>query len=388
MRVAENMTYQALVGDMMRTQGVVVRLQQQLASGRKVDKPSDDPGVYSTICRLHSDLSAIRQFTRNTEDLETGLLFTDRAIQQATNILSRAQEIAVRGADATVSAVEREAMGREVDQLLDGLVAVANSSDGGRYIFAGLRTDKQPFDASDTDGDGLTDSVTYSGGTGVRNVEVAPGVYVPANLPGANPGGSQAAFVTSDVDLFSSIIQLRDRLLNGDNLSEGQTLTADAGTDILTATGPIRTGSQVVLRSEGTLPGGLTPGTTYYAISVAGGIQLAATLDDARNGVAIDLTDAGVGTHSLEQTVATELDRCLEHTVAQLSTVGAREAHVRLILGTQTEREDGTLSHLAQLEDADIAKTVAELTRTQAAYEATLRATAMVLNRRSLTEWI
>lgn len=87
-----------------------------------------------------------------------------------------------------------------------------------------------------------------------------------------------------------------------------RTFTANAGTDVITASAAVfQTGQAVRVSSSGTLPAGLSAGTTYYIISVSGATyKLATTINNALAGTAVDITDAGTGTHSI---IGTQMGR-------------------------------------------------------------------------------
>jgi len=210
MKISDEMTYRLINSGLTATKQSVFQTQQQISSGRRVTVASDDPSSYEMIIRLKDDLSSIQQYARNAEKLETDLRTIDNSLQSTVSLLQRVQEIIIRGGDATISATDRTALANEVDGLLTQLIDTANISEGGRYIFAGLRTDTKPYVGTDTDADGLIDTVTYNGSMETKQVEIGNGVYIEGNIPGSTTTGSNAVFQTPQVDLFQVLIDLRD----------------------------------------------------------------------------------------------------------------------------------------------------------------------------------
>jgi flagellar hook-associated protein 3 FlgL len=192
-------------------------MQERLATGRRVDRPSDDPNAYAGISRLSRDLSRGDQFSTNIEAARLDLLVTDNAIQQTVGIFQRAQELAISASNGTASDADRLSIGAEVNLLLDGAIDAANMSLDGRYFFSGNRSSTRPFTGVDTDADGVIDAVTYNGDNGAHRVEISEGTYMASNVPGGDPGGNGGIFQTDTLDLFQDLIDLRDTLNSGTN---------------------------------------------------------------------------------------------------------------------------------------------------------------------------
>lgn len=205
--------------DVSSTMSSMFDLQQQISSGKKINKPSDDPGAYETINRLHDDLSNIQQYTTNANSLTRDLTLADNSLRGVSDMFQRASEIAVKGGDATLSAQDRASLGAEIDSILKQVIDVANTSESGHYIFSGLRSNTKPYAGVDFNGDGNFDAVVYNGSTQTRQVEIGNGSYVPGNLVGSDPAGSSAVFETSTTNLFQTLITLRDNLLSNTNTS-------------------------------------------------------------------------------------------------------------------------------------------------------------------------
>jgi flagellar hook-associated protein 3 len=389
MRITDEMTYRMLTDGLTSNQDAIYDIQQRISSGRQISNPSDDPGMYEVIQRLHTDLASNTQYARNIDQANRELLSTEDSLRNVLQILQRSGELAVRGSDATVSVTDRQAMGTEINQLLESLIGVANFSESGHYRFAGLRSDTIPYTTADIDADGLIDSVTYTGSEEVKQIEISRGIYTPTSIPGSNLNGENAAFQTQTTDIFNTLIDLRDRLLAGEHLAEARNATANAGTDTLTVSGSFTTGSKVQVASTGTIPGGVSANTDYYAIEVAGGIQLAASLDDARNGgPLIDITSAGTGTISVTSRTGDTITENIDHILTLMSTVGAREESLAMHSDILLAHQANITRALDETESIDIAAAMMELTQQQSAYEVALKASSMFLNQRTLIDFI
>jgi flagellar hook-associated protein 3 FlgL len=180
------------------------KLQNQLSSGKKIIKPSDDPVSTSRLIELKSTLNANKQYSRNIDFLKTELNVADKALQDISSTLTRVKELAIRGANETLSQENRNAIAEEVDQLIDHLIQIGNTNVSGRYIFGGYKTSEAPLEKSGN-------AVLYKGDGNLRSVEVSNNVLI-----NASPTG-KSLFV--DSGMFDTLVLLRDALLGG-NISQ------------------------------------------------------------------------------------------------------------------------------------------------------------------------
>lgn len=163
------------------------RLQEQLATGKRMHRPSHDPPNLPPVLVMRDAVAALQQYARNLQDTRTLLDAGQRALQDAVQVLQRLRELAVQGAHGTLSAADLEALAQEVRERRGELVALGNTQVAGKYIFGGTRTTDPPFDP-----DG-----TYRGNSGMLEREVDRGVTVVANVPG--DVAFQGALVSSEM---------------------------------------------------------------------------------------------------------------------------------------------------------------------------------------------
>lgn len=136
--------------------GDVMRTTEEVTSGRKLLRPSDDPvGARQSLIN-RARLAQIEQFKSNIDLTLGDLNATDSFLDQVNQRLIRAKEIAIQmGSDANSPAARRTAAA-EVDSLIDDLVALGNSTFRGRALFAGENTLTPPYTRTG-------DNVTYAG---------------------------------------------------------------------------------------------------------------------------------------------------------------------------------------------------------------------------------
>ena len=172
MRLSTVQIFQQGVNAILDRQFELNQTQQQIASGKRVSSPADDPIAAVQILDISEDLNKIDQYARNTTTAESQLALSDSTLGRVGDVLQRVRELAVQGNNATQDAASRRALGAEVQQRLDELLALANTRDAnGEYLYAGFQSTQQPF----TRQGGV---IGYEGDDGQRFLEVAENTRV------------------------------------------------------------------------------------------------------------------------------------------------------------------------------------------------------------------
>lgn len=189
MRISTPQIHQQALNAMLDQQSATSKTQLQIATGRRILTPADDPVGAARVLALGQSVSVTEQYQANINAAESKLKLEESALGSVTNMLQRVRELALQGNNDTNTSQDREAIAVEVRELLDELLRVANSQDeSGEYLFAGFKTQTQPFSES-----GAT--YTYSGDQGRRMLAVGPnrqiatgdsGTDVFMNIPNGN----------------------------------------------------------------------------------------------------------------------------------------------------------------------------------------------------------
>jgi flagellar hook-associated protein 3 FlgL len=144
------MSQQALLG-MQTGLDRLARVQEQLTTGRIINRPSDDPTGATSAMRLRVSVAQQRQYDRNANDARAWLEQVDSTLSSMTSQVRKARELAVQGANSGAMGPQAlEALATEVDQLREGLIATANASYLGRPVFGGITDGTQAYDAAGT----------------------------------------------------------------------------------------------------------------------------------------------------------------------------------------------------------------------------------------------
>ncbi len=163
-RVSDAQTFDFLTTRTGRFQVDIATLQEQIASGKRLISPDQDPLGAAVVVRANASLAALAEQTRSSHFGSDVLGAQDDALAEAGDILVRAQEIATQQASSLLSPSERAAAREEVHGLLQALTALANGEHAGRRLFGGLALDA-PAPFADPDTPGYTAATAYTGST-------------------------------------------------------------------------------------------------------------------------------------------------------------------------------------------------------------------------------
>jgi flagellar hook-associated protein 3 FlgL len=204
MRISTAQMAKQGVNSLLDRQTDLAKTQLELATGYKINKPSDDVLGTTQVLALEKVMETHKQYVDNAGLAEHRLQLEETALTQGADLLQRVRELAVQADNPTLTASQRAKLAPEVRELLDGMVGLANTTDAdGEYIFAGYNVDTAPIDVVENPaGSGLYD-YNYTGDSGQRNIQIGStrqvavgdaGDTVFGNVP--TTSGTQSIFET------------------------------------------------------------------------------------------------------------------------------------------------------------------------------------------------
>ncbi|MGE5553708.1 MAG: flagellar hook-associated protein FlgL [Betaproteobacteria bacterium] len=211
MRITNQMMVSRFLRNLNANLALLSDSNEKLSTGKRIQRPSDDPIAVARSLQLRTSLNETEQFIRNVASATSWMEAADSAMSDVSAVLQRAKEIAVSGANGTLVDGSLAALADEVDKLLEHAVQVANSDHAGRYIFGGFQTIARPFNAVTGPAPGgwiqppggqMITAVNYAGDSGNITYEVGSGILATVNAPG------DAVFN----QVFQALIDLRDNL--------------------------------------------------------------------------------------------------------------------------------------------------------------------------------
>jgi len=191
--------------------GRMNNLQNQLSTGMKINKPSDDPVGITFALRYRSELDSNDQYSKNVSSALSMLEYTDTSIGQAGDIMQRARDLLVQGANGTLEQTSLDAVKSEIAQLYNQMVEIGNSQFNGKQVFNGELTGDKPYPAMGVDGtvDLIADppllkAFQVSSDTGSIKYELSAGMKLGVNITGNEVFGDGVSPTATQADIEKS----------------------------------------------------------------------------------------------------------------------------------------------------------------------------------------
>ena len=347
MRIADKMQYDQVKGNVAKNRTQMSELQNQAATQKRVNKPSDDPLAASRVLSTRIDLQSNKQFTKNLSYAKSFLETTDSSLGEVTELLMRAKELAIaQSNDASSNDDSRRMVASEVQQLTNSITNVGNRKLADRFIFGGFRTQAPPF----------TKRGDYQGDEGEMNIHADKEAFIPMNVPGSRVflgiGINANGAARANPPQARSIEEL-------DRQNEDQPILAPP-------------------ELNGDLPGRLDP--VEEERGVPRGVNVFRVMRDLE--ISLRTNDKAGVQDTLEQ-----LDAAIGQVVSTRSQVGARASSIDGLNESMAKTKIQNMEQISSLEDADVFETVSDINKTQSTLQATLQ-TSGKLVQQSLMDFL
>jgi flagellar hook-associated protein 3 FlgL len=370
------------------------RLQEQLSTGKRLLRPSDAPVDVANDLKLKTKLAEITQFKSNIEDGLAYMSVTDTAMSSMTELLQRMRELAIEGSTDTMSGDERFYINKEVEQLFRQMVALVDTQYKSDYVFNGTETKVPPLELKSSTAN-------------------APENYTDLSMAYFNAGGMA---VPATVQLFNGFddTPISNIIPGTFNLQVGATTylentdyTVDYNTGAITLINP----ALAVDVSPGTANYAwgqfkisfdhLAPGKDIYGSTVSNGGQVHREIETGIT-MAINisgdefLNDPTTGSKMLSTIISLgqdllqnnrdgisaaidRIDQVLKAVLSAQAKNGARSNRFDTTLQRNEGQFTNTTELQANLEDAEMTKTITDFMNTQNVYNAALKTAAGVI---------
>jgi flagellar hook-associated protein 3 FlgL len=355
------------------------RLQEQASTGSRVNRASDDPSSAYQILGLNSQSRDIDNYINNLANASDMLNSSLTVIGNMSSSLATAKQRITQITSGTYDQNARIRTSEEINEILEQIVASANTKNMNTYLFGGSNTGSAPYVAERTNGE-IT-KVTYQGSSEERNVEVAPGI-------------NEAAFTVGE-NIFRSDEQ-------------GQTVfTGDTGVKAGTGTSSVKGFTWLtVINEDGDYKLSIDDGESYVTVPVGGEVNQAVT--DSRTGQVLyvdttGITSTGVelvempGTHDIFNTLITirdilankkglsdaQLQTLRENSTQALDevsnlllqssvSVGSKVGFLESLKNNLADLKGNTQDNTTRIQEADIAQIAIDISRRQTLYQISL----------------
>jgi len=389
MRISSIEQFQQGIDSILNQQAKLNQTQLQLATGKKVLKPSDDPAVATQLLNLSSLKANNLQYDRNINTAQNELELQESVLASSGNVLQRVRELVIQANNATQSSQTREAIADEISNLADELLQLANTkSPSGEYIFAGYNSRTPAFAKSGA-------GYVYQGDQGQRLLQVSEDTQLAVRDNGADlfqgmmTGDGRFLLETPASNTGDGIVKMSSTI---DSIGDDYTMVftqANAGDPItysvsgaasgVVATGTYQSGEAIAFNGISIeIEGGPTNGDSYQVNrSVRQDVfQSVQSIADALLAGGDTVAQSSKRVNDLGQSIST-MDQALEHLQSRRTIIGNRLQ----ALDTRADENANGLLRLerqtSELNDLDFAEAVSRLnlqtTALQAAQQAYIK---------------
>lgn len=206
MRIASNTLSDSMIRQIQQLTSEQAKLQLQVSTGRRITQPEDDPAAVGRVLGLQTEQRQIKQYASNASRALTLAQTSYSGLQGLKKVSDRSGELATLGTGA-LSNDSMRTYGTEVDQLLEQALQLANSRQGGDYIYGGTAVDSPPFAAA-RNAAGQVTGVVYVGNSDQAAIPLSEATSVTPSTTGATNAGL--------ADFLNTLVALRNSLNAGD----------------------------------------------------------------------------------------------------------------------------------------------------------------------------
>jgi flagellar hook-associated protein 3 FlgL len=381
---------------MQKGQARLMRTQEQLSTGRRVNSPADDPIAAASAMRLADTIAKNKQFLVNQAAAKNTLQYTESIVGAVGDSLQDVRERLVQGASSTLTDADRRSVANDLRAAYQRLLELANSRDqAGNYLFAGSKLTTQPF-ADDPAG------ALYYGDQGVRSTQVSPsrtlttgangaelflrvktgnGIFT-TQAAGTNTGtgvvdqGSVFDPSALTLDSFQIVFAVAGSTTTYDVVNTTTATTVSSGNAFVSGTSIQIAGKQVAIT------GSPANGDTF-SVTPSANQNVFTTLNQA-----IATLERPVSTLAYQARFSNEIagamasiDQAIEQALVVRSQMGSNLREITSLEESTNGLQNALQAELSGLVDLDYAQAISEFARQQQALEAARDSYARTMQR-------
>lgn len=194
-----------ILADLQQSQTTLNTALQEVATGKRVTVPSDDPAASADMVENTIETGDVDQYTKNVSGTLSMVQTADSALSSVVSSLTQAISLGTEAANSTNNSSNLESIASQVQAILTSVVAQANTSYQGTYLFGGTETSSTPYTADSSSPSGYT----YNGNNDANSVVIGDDTSLQVNLPGSQ------IFSGSSADVLGSLSSLVSALQSG-----------------------------------------------------------------------------------------------------------------------------------------------------------------------------
>jgi flagellar hook-associated protein 3 FlgL len=369
-RISTSAMHATVIGQILARQTDLAKTQNQVASGKRVQSPSDDPVATTQILDLERGRAQLEQFSKNSDAATARLNMGEQAMADANDLLQRVRELTIQANSGVIDATSRASIATELKARAQELQDLANRRDAnGEYLFSGFSTQTQPFSRGST-------GVSYAGDQGVRNLQIGPDQRVADSYSG------QEAFM--NVPQGNGTFVVATGVHNGTgSIDTGQVTNAAAwvrgsytvqftsastwqvvnAASTVVASGAYTDGGAIAFNGiQVSVTGSPAAGDTF-TVAPAATESIFTSIDKLVTSLTTGADDP-VGRAQLNTSLGISLqqfDQALDHVTNLRAGIGARLSSIDSATASRQQLDDSMTTSLSQLRDVDYAEAVSRM---------------------------
>lgn len=203
MRVTDDSLFRTLLSNLESSRGRFARFNQQVITGKKLNRPSDDPAGTAQLVRALDEFSRVNQYTRNIREARLRLSTVDDALNSVRNLVNSISERTSFGLNGTGSLANQQFIAEDLQGFLDEIIRLSDIDAGGKKVFSGSQVETSPLQQT-------AGGFLFQGDSLVPRIEVDNGIQVEVGIAGSD------VFTNPQGDLVNTVQNLIDGFVTGD----------------------------------------------------------------------------------------------------------------------------------------------------------------------------
>lgn len=231
MKATQGTTYRSLQAQINQMGLRLETLRNTAASGKKLNRPSDDPAAIRPVLDTRTQIRATERYLNTMGTALDKMQALDGHLGHVENILVRVKELAINSINGSLSQQDQETLAQQVSAMKAELLDAANAQVDGKYIFAGFEEATRPFEPNPAydPADPASRPILYGGDSHATSLEIAPGETIQVGLTGNNLFMAEGS---GGIDLFNVLTRIEEAMRSNDPAAVSTQLTAlDKGAD-------------------------------------------------------------------------------------------------------------------------------------------------------------
>ncbi len=399
MRITTNLIYDQNLRAINNSQGNLSDIQTQLASGKRLLRPSDDPVGSAQVIRLTEELDKITQYQRNNDLATSQLELQETTLRSITDVLNRARTLTVQSGSGILGEADKSAIGAEIEQIRNQVVDLMNTQNAsGEYIFAGYQSATQAFEFNPS---ASSNVVNFVGDDGTNVVQLSDSVNIQTTTSGKSLFETVQARLNFTIDNQSGTnitdFKIKDQgsfdAFHRSNFDPGNSANNEYRFRITSPT-------EIEVSNLGTGTTETIPFTSGQTLSYKGvAFELNAVPGDSfdislnrpekrniaetLNNLFLALNDSSLNDQqysSMLDDTLVGIDKGLQRIGRENSSIGARLNIAQSIKGAQLDSEIANKAAISSIQDVDYAKASSEFSKQETALEAAFASFPRIAN--------